>query len=145
LQLDPLATPDAAAMARQAIEWAKPLLGKRPLVIAASAPPERVAAVQEKLGRDAASALIEQVLAEVAAALVELGVRRLIVAGGETAGAVVTKLKVRSLRIGAEIYPGVPWTYAEGEGVPLLMALKSGNFGAPDFFLKSFAMLETSR
>ena len=61
------------------------------------------------------------------------GVRRLVVAGGETAGAVVTRLGVRALRIGAEIDPGVPWTYAEGGGAPLLLALKCGNFGAPRF------------
>jgi len=71
------------------------------------------------------------------------GVRRLVVAGGETSGAVVTRLGVRRLRIGTEIDPGVPWTFAEGSGPPLLLALKSGNFGARDFFLKSFAALET--
>ena len=143
LQLDPLATPDAAALARQAIAWIDGKLGTAPLVIAASAPPERVAALQTKLGRDAAGALVEHALADIAEALVQNGVRRLVVAGGETAGAVVTRLGVRSLRIGAEIDPGVPWTYAEGNGPPLLLALKSGNFGARDFFLKSFAALET--
>ena len=142
LQLDPLATPDAAALAAQAIAWAKGLLGAKPVVVAASAAPEQVAALQQKLGREAAGTLIEEALATVAEALVGLGVRRLVVAGGETSGAVVTRLGVQSLRIGAEIDPGVPWTYAEGSGVPLLMALKSGNFGAPDFFSKSFAMLE---
>jgi len=141
LELDPLATPDAAALARQAIGWIDGKLGTTPLVIAASAPPERVAALQAKLGRDAAGALVEHALADIAEALVRNGVRRLVVAGGETAGAVVTRLGVRSLRIGAEIDPGVPWTYAEGSGPALLLALKSGNFGAPDFFLKSFAML----
>jgi uncharacterized protein YgbK (DUF1537 family) len=142
LELDPLATPDAAALARQAISWSDGKLGEVPIVIAASAPPERVAALQDKLGRDAAGTLVERALADIAEALVQKGVRRLAVAGGETAGAVVTRLGVRSLRIGAEIDPGVPWTYAEGSGVPLLLALKSGNFGARDFFLKSFAMLE---
>jgi uncharacterized protein YgbK (DUF1537 family) len=73
---------------------------------------------------------------------VRLGVRRRMVAGGETAGAVVTRLQVRSLRIGAEIDPGVPWTYAEGGGEAMLLALKSGNFGAPDFFIKAFTMLD---
>ena len=87
---------------------------------------------------------MEHTLAGVAEALVKFGVRRLIVAGGETAGAVVTRLQVRSLRIGAEIDPGVPWTYAEGGGEPMLLALKSGNFGAPDFFIKAFTMLEGS-
>jgi uncharacterized protein YgbK (DUF1537 family) len=142
LQLDPLATPDAAALAREAIAWIDGKLGATPLVIAASAPPDRVAALQAKLGRDAAGALVERALADIAEALVRNGVRRLVVAGGETAGTVVTRLGVQSLRIGAEIDPGVPWTYAEGGGPALLLALKSGNFGARDFFLKSFAMLE---
>jgi len=145
LELDPLAMPDAAALARTATQWMEGKLGATPLVIAASAPPERVAALQERLGRDAAGALVEHALADIAEALVARGVRRLVVAGGETAGAVATRLGVRALRIGAEIDPGVPWTYAEGSGAPLLLALKSGNFGAPDFFLKSFAMLEHPR
>ncbi len=141
LELDALATPDAAALARQALDWAQDRLGATPVVIAASAPPERVAALQEKLGRDEAGKLIEDALAEIAEGLVAAGVRRLVVAGGETSGAVVTRLGIRRLRIGAEIDPGVPWTYAEGGAVPLLLALKSGNFGGRDFFLKSFAML----
>jgi uncharacterized protein YgbK (DUF1537 family) len=142
LELDPLATPDADALTHQAVQWATGRLGTVPVVIAASAPPDRVAALQTRLGRDAAGALVERALAGVAEALVRAGVRRLVVAGGETAGAVVTRLDVHSLRIGAEIDPGVPWTYAEGGGEPLLLALKSGNFGAPDFFIKAFTMLE---
>jgi uncharacterized protein YgbK (DUF1537 family) len=140
LQLDALATPDPAALARAALDWAEGKLGATPVVIAASAPPDRVAALQERLGRDAAGALIEQALAEIAGGLVARGVRRLVVAGGETSGAVVQRLGVSRLRIGAEIDPGVPWTYAEGSGPPMRLALKSGNFGAPDFFLKAFAM-----
>lgn len=142
LELDPLVTPDAGALAAQATDWFAGRLGEAPVLIAASAPPDKVAALQQKLGREAAGALVEHTLADIAEALVSRGVRRLVVAGGETAGAVVTRLGVRSLRIGAEIDPGVPWTYAEGSGPALLLALKSGNFGAPDFFLKSFAMLE---
>ena len=142
LELDPLATPDARALASQAIAWMQGKLGAAPIVIAASAAPEQVAALQEKLGRDAAGVLVEHALADIAEALVARGVRRLVVAGGETSGAVVTRLGVRRLRIGAEIDPGVPWTFAEGSGPAMLLALKSGNFGARDFFLKSFAMLE---
>lgn len=144
LELDPLETPDAAALAGQAKAWMAGKLGQAPVVIAASAAPEKVAALQAKLGRDAAGALVETALAEIAEALVEGGVRRLVVAGGETSGAVVKRLGVRRLAIGGEIDPGVPWTYAEGDRVPMLLALKSGNFGAPDFFLKSFAMLEAA-
>jgi len=139
LQLNPLATPDAAELARQALDWAADKLGAVPVLIAASAPPEQVAALQAKLGRDAAGALIETAMAAIAEGLVARGVRQLVVAGGETSGAVVTALGVHRLRIGAEIDPGVPWTLAEGTGPALRLALKSGNFGAPDFFLKSFA------
>lgn len=147
LEIDPLANPNAEAMADAALAWARPRLGARPVVIAASAPPERVAAVQQTLGRDAAGALIEHTLARIAAGLVAAGVRRMVVAGGETSGAVVQALGVTRLRIGREIAPGVPWTLVEemsggGSGhalVPTLkLALKSGNFGGPAFFAEAF-------
>ena len=138
LELDPLATPDADALAKQALDWAVGKLGATPIVIAASSTPDKVAALQEKLGREAAGELVERAMAAIAEGIVAKGVRRLVVAGGETSGAVVARLGVKSLRIGPEIDPGVPWTYAEGSGAPMLLALKSGNFGAPDFFLKSF-------
>jgi uncharacterized protein YgbK (DUF1537 family) len=137
LELDALATPDAAALTAQALDWvAGKLSADRPVVIAASAPPEKVAALQAKLGRDAAGALIENAMAAIAEGLVAQGVGRLVVAGGETSGAVVQRLGVTALRIGPEIDPGVPWTFAEPRGLHL--ALKSGNFGARDFFLKAF-------
>jgi uncharacterized protein YgbK (DUF1537 family) len=141
-ELDPLQTPDAGHMSAAALEWAAGKLDQRPVVIAASAPPDRVAAVQEKLGRDAAGALLEDTMARIAEGLVARGVRRMVVAGGETSGATASRLGVRTLRIGAEIDPGVPWTLAEGSGPPLLLALKSGNFGGPDFFLRAFSVLE---
>jgi uncharacterized protein YgbK (DUF1537 family) len=138
LELDALATPDAAALTVQALDWvAGKLAADRPVVIAASAPPEKVAALQAKLGRDAAGALIEAAMAAIAEGLVARGVGKLVVAGGETSGAVVQRLGVTALRIGPEIDPGVPWTFAEPRGLHL--ALKSGNFGARDFFLKAFS------
>ena len=145
LELDPLAEPDAKALAARALAWAERRLGERPVVIAASATPERVAQLQALVGREAAGALVETALAATAEGLVARGVRRLVVAGGETSGAVVRRLTVRRLRIGPEIDPGVPWTLAEGAAAPLLLALKSGNFGARDFFLKAFAVLEKAR
>jgi uncharacterized protein YgbK (DUF1537 family) len=142
LELDALATPDSTALAAQAAAWMEGKLdAARPIVIAASAPPDRVQALQAKLGRDAAGALVEHTMAEVAAQLVARGVRRLVVAGGETSGAVVQRLGVTALRIGPEIDPGVPWTHTVTPAAPegLHLALKSGNFGARDFFLKAFA------
>ena len=140
LELDALATPDAAQLTRQALEWAASKLGNTPIVIAASAPPDKVAALQAKLGREAAGLLVEETLAAIAEGLVAAGVRRLVVAGGETSGAVVKQLGIARLRIGGEIDPGVPWTLAEGTGPALHLALKSGNFGGRDFFLRAFTM-----
>ena len=138
LELDPLATPDAAALSGQALEWARGRLSDTPVLVAASAPPDRVALLQGRLGREQAGALVEEAMARIARGLVAAGVRRLVVAGGETSGAVVDALGIRQLAIGADIDPGVPWTYAEGERGPMLIALKSGNFGRPDFFLQAF-------
>ena len=138
LELDPLQAPDSDALAAQAMAWAETRLGDTPLLIAASAPPDRVAALQARLGREQAGSLVEDALASIAAALADRGVRRLVVAGGETAGAIVSRLGVRMLRIGDEIDPGVPWTLAETAFAPMRLALKSGNFGGRDFFLKAF-------
>ena len=143
-ELDALATPDAGKLADAALAWTGGKIGAVPVVIAASGPPDKVAAIQAALGGpDKAGALLEDAMARIAQGLVARGVRRMVVAGGETSGAVVTKLGVRQLRIGPEIDPGVPWTLASGDGTNLLLALKSGNFGAPDFFLKAFRMLES--
>src|ERR1700677_5068521 len=141
--LDPLTTPDATKIAEIALDWAAGKIGENPVVIAASAPPDKVAAIQASLrGPEKAGALLEDAMARIAEGLIARGVRRMVVAGGETSGAVVTRLGVRRLLIGAEIDPGVPWTYASGSGADLLLTLKSGNFGAADFFLKAFQMLE---
>lgn len=145
-ELDPLAMPDAGTLAEAALAWASEKIGANPFVIAASAPPDRVAATQAALGGpEKAGALLEDAMARIAEGLVSRGVRRMVVAGGETAGAVATRLGVKRLRIGAEIDPGVPWTHASGDGVDLLLALKSGNFGATDFFPKAFQMLDGER
>jgi 3-dehydrotetronate 4-kinase len=125
----------------EALDWARPKLQAGPVLIYASAPADQVAAVQAKLGREHAGALIEDVLAKIAQGLVQAGVRRLVVAGGETSGAVVQGLGVKALRIGPQIDPGVPATLAIGEP-QLALALKSGNFGGEDFFMKALDHLK---
>lgn len=137
---------DAAALAArrrvaaEALAWARPRLAEGPVLIYASAPAARVRRIQKSLGAEKAGAMIERCLARIAQGLVEAGVGRLVVAGGETAGAVVGALSVRALRIGAEIDPGVPWTMSTGEP-RLHLALKSGNFGGPNFFTRAFDVL----
>jgi uncharacterized protein YgbK (DUF1537 family) len=141
---DPLKLAAGEQEVDRALAWALPRLGAGPVLIYSTAEPSRVARVQLELGAAAAGALIEQALASIAQGLVDAGVTQLVVAGGETSGAVVQALGIDALRIGPQIDPGVPWTAAEG-GKPILLALKSGNFGAPDFFTKCFAMLDVKQ
>lgn len=114
--------------------------GKAPLIYS-TRPPEEVSAAQESFGQREVSAALEHLFADLAAAAVEGGIRRLVVAGGETSGAVVNALDLDRLEIGPEIDPGVPLLY-RSDGVPLVLALKSGNFGTPDFFSKALAAME---
>jgi len=137
-EVDPVAVASGRDVAAEALAWATPRLGQEPILIYSTASPEAVSAVQSKLGREHAGALVEAALSQVAKGLVARGARRLVVAGGETSGAVVSALGVEGLQIGAEIDPGVPWTASLGEP-RLALALKSGNFGTTDFFLKAFA------
>ncbi|HEU0215318.1 MAG TPA: 3-oxo-tetronate kinase [Stellaceae bacterium] len=139
--IDPIAAAGGADVAAEALGWAADKLDAAPILFAATAPPDQVAAIQQKLGREEAGALVERIMAKIARGLVERGVRRLVVAGGETAGAVVQALGVTGLQIGRQIDPGVPWTVSLGDP-PLALALKSGNFGRPDFFLRAFDALE---
>ena len=141
LRLDPERLIDRGAEVAAAVAWARERLNAGPVLIASSAEPERVAALQARFGRDASGHAIERALAEIAAGLVDLGVRRLVVAGGETSGAVVDRLGVKAFRLGPEIAPGVPLMRTVGcaDG-DFQMALKSGNFGGLDFFARALAM-----
>ncbi len=128
-----------------AVAWASERLARGPVLIYSTATPEEVRDAQNALGTGEAAALVEGALAAVARQLVDRGVGRLVVAGGETSGAVVAALDVRALAIGPQIDPGVPWTQTVpgGRGAPpLALALKSGNFGSEDFFLKAFGLLD---
>lgn len=142
--IDPLRAAQGEDVVAAALAWAPPWLAQGPVLVYATAEPESVKAVQAQLGVQAAGELTERVLSSIARGLVGLGVRQLIVAGGETSGACVKALDITRLRIGSQIDPGVPWCHvttgvAGAEG--LHIALKSGNFGTPDFFVKAFGVL----
>ncbi len=139
--VDPQQLIAGADVTAQALAWAKEQFAKstsKPLLVYATSTPEQVKAVQLQLGVEKAGELIEHALSTIAKGLVDLGVRQLVVAGGETSGACVQALGVTQLRIGPQIAPGVPWTHT-GE---LHLALKSGNFGSVDFFSEAFAELK---
>ncbi|MEX3857816.1 3-oxo-tetronate kinase [Paraburkholderia sp. BR10923] len=141
-RIDPLAAARGEDVVGEALEFAQQrFVHAEPVLIYATASPDEVQAVQRELGVNEAGHLVEKTLASIARGLRERGVRKFVVAGGETSGAVVQALDVRMLRIGAQIDPGVPAT-ATTEAEPLALALKSGNFGATDFFDKALRHLD---
>jgi uncharacterized protein YgbK (DUF1537 family) len=142
LHLDPervIAGPDEV---RRALAWAGERISKGPVLIASSSTPDQVQALQSRHGRGAAGHAIEQAMSDIAEALVRSGVRRLVVAGGETSGAVVDRLRIPGFLVGAEIAAGVPVLRAVGakEGA-MLLALKSGNFGGAEFFSDALKLM----
>jgi uncharacterized protein YgbK (DUF1537 family) len=140
LMLDPLGLARGDGAASTAVQWAVPRLGQKPVLIYSTSAPQEITKIQTTLGRERAGELVERALGRIAKELVAAGARRLVIAGGETSGAVVTALGVNGLRVGAEIDSGVPWT-ASLDDRPIALALKSGNFGGDDFFLKAFNSL----
>ena len=141
-RVDPLAAARGEPVIEQALAFAREhFAAKQPVLIYATATPDEVKAVQRELGVEQAGHLVENTLASIARGLREAGVRKFVVAGGETSGAVVQALDVHTLRIGAQIDPGVPATATTGDA-PLALALKSGNFGATDFFAKALRHLD---
>lgn len=141
--VDPLRIAAGEDVAGQALAFAESHLADGPVLVYSTETPDAVRSVQGRLGAAEAGELVERTLAGVARGLVERGVRRLVVAGGETSGAVVQALDLASLRIGPQIAPGVPWCAATlPDGDTLHVTLKSGNFGGPDFFTASLALLD---
>ena len=142
LHLDPEQIVAGKGEARRALAWAAQRIAEGPVLIASSATPDQVAALQSRHGRDAAGHAIEQAMADIAEGLVQSGVRRLVIAGGETSGAVVDRLGIPGFLVGAEIAAGVPVLRAVGatEG-EMVLALKSGNFGGPRFFTDALDLM----
>ncbi|MFI6303223.1 3-oxo-tetronate kinase [Amycolatopsis thailandensis] len=134
-RLDPVATPDPEALAAGALAWYESLSESGPLVYSTSSP-AALRRTQQELGVTRAAAILEKATGLIAVGLVERGVRRLVAAGGETSGAVVTALEVHGGVIGAEAAPGVPWIHPVEDHRPALL-LKSGNFGDPDLLAKA--------
>lgn len=136
-RFDAIDLAEGRVTANKILEWASPhLLADQAFLVTASVAPELIRKAQELLGRSEAGELIEKTLAEVARLLVKNGVRRMLVAGGETSGAVVQALGIRGFQIGQEIAPGVPCLVTLDQE-PIALTLKSGNFGNEDFFLRA--------
>lgn len=142
LALDPAKLMDGSMSVDDAAAWVAAQNGAVPIVYS-TADPASVASAQQDFGREAVAGKVEHFFAGLVRRLVDGGVRRVVVGGGETSGAVVEALGVTSLGIGEEIDPGVPALVAERNG-PLGLALKSGNFGADDFFEKAVERIGTA-
>jgi uncharacterized protein YgbK (DUF1537 family) len=142
LHLDPDRVIAGKDEARRALAWALERLEQGPILITSSSAPGEVASLQARHGRDAAGHAIEQAMADIAEGLVRSGVRRLVVAGGETSGAVVDRLQIPGFLVGAEIAAGVPVLRSVGTNSgDMLLALKSGNFGGPEFFSDALKLM----
>ena len=148
MALDPLRMASGEDAVAQVLAWAAPLLASGPVLIYATANSQAVKSVQDQLGVEQAGAMVERSLAALALGLVNAGVGQLVIAGGETSGACVQALGITQLQIGPQIAPGVPWCHAhlpatDSGKAPqgLHVALKSGNFGADDFFTQAFKLL----
>ncbi|AZN96141.1 four-carbon acid sugar kinase family protein [Mesorhizobium sp. M9A.F.Ca.ET.002.03.1.2] len=140
LALDPAALMDKTMTIDHAVDWF--WRQKQVPIIYSTADATAVSGAQARYGRAEVAETIERFFATLVRRLVDGGVRRVVVGGGETSGAVVEALGVSSLRIGEEIDPGVPALLAD-RGGPLGLALKSGNFGANDFFEKAVQRIGT--
>ncbi|MDQ0036365.1 uncharacterized protein YgbK (DUF1537 family) [Variovorax boronicumulans] len=144
LAIDPLRIAAGVDVAAEALAWAAPLVANQPVLVYSTAEAGAVKSVQGKLGVEEAGAMVERTIAAIARGLVDQGVRQLVVAGGETSGACVQALGIAQMQIGPQIDPGVPWCHARAEaaeGAGVHIALKSGNFGGDDFFIKAFTVL----
>ena len=131
--------------ARAAVAWARERIAAGPVLVASSGTAEHVQALQSRHGGEAVGHAVEQALAGIAEELVAAGVSRLVIAGGETSGAVVDRLGLQAFLIGAAIAPGVPVLHTVGpRHAGMLLALKSGNFGGDDFFSRALDLLDES-
>jgi 3-dehydrotetronate 4-kinase len=139
MAINPLSLSEPEQVIAKTLDWAKKQFAQseKPVLIYSTGEPSAVKEVQAKLGVANAGALVENTLATICQSLMSIGVKQLIVAGGETSGACVKALGVQVLRIGSQIDPGVPWCYTDTN---IHLALKSGNFGTEDFFTKSFTV-----
>ena len=135
-ELDPMKIAENPGELPRLIEWATDQVATGSVLLYSSGRPGKVRAVQQRLGHAPAAALVEQTFGSLAVALAGRGVRTFVVAGGETSGAVLEALNIRMLTFGDELDPGVPWTSSlEPDG--FVFALKSGNFGSRNFFVKA--------
>ena len=143
-KLDPMALSQGEE--KTIVKFIEPVVAKlprSPVLVYAGVDAAEILRIQEKLGQQRAAELIEWAMGRIAVHLHANGVNRFIIAGGETAGAVVSALKIKGLRIGRQIDSGVPWTVSIGHP-KIALALKSGNFGSPDFFIKAINMFNDS-
>lgn len=134
----PALLPGGGALGAAEAFLTEQLAARRSPLVYSTARPDRLADVQSTLGVAVSAGLVEDAMGHLARHAVDLGVKRLIVAGGETSGAVVAALGASAVRFGPEVAPGVPWTVTL-TGEPIALLLKSGNFGSVAFFEEAVA------
>lgn len=135
--VDPVAVAEGHDVVGEALLFARENLADGPILIHSTASPQEVSRAQKELGQARAADITEDSLSTIAEGLVGLGIRQLIVAGGETSGAVVRRLGITTAHVGKEVSPGVPWLKTKTDP-ELSILLKSGNLGTPALFLDAW-------
>jgi len=138
--IDPLALADNPDVLADVVDWACRQSREGHLLVYSTTTADAMQNAQRVLGRAEAAALLERAFGTIASALAAQGVRAFVIAGGETSGAVLEAIGVKMLGFGEEIEPGVPWTYSL-DPAGFHLALKSGNFGSPDFFARALEII----
>jgi len=115
--------------------WLDEHLDDGPVLVYSTAPAAERRETQQVFGERTAEVL-EDLLARSAQHAVSRGARRVVVAGGETSGAVVQALGIASVEVAQEADTGVPWCLTLGSE-PVALLLKSGNFGHPDLITRA--------
>ena len=136
LAIDILDERPEAALVAEALQWADQHIGTDPIALTTAAEQEAVEKAQRAHGPLAAARKAERLLASVAKGLVERGVRRLAVAGGETSGSIVESLGIRQVRAFPDEGLGTGFCVAEVP-VHLSLYLKPGKLGADDVLLRA--------
>jgi uncharacterized protein YgbK (DUF1537 family) len=135
--LDPRGEDAAIA---DALAWACSITSGKPFAVATTTNSEGVKGAQAALGPIGAARRAERMLAAVAAGLRDSGVRRFIVSGGETSGAIVAALNISRVRSFPRGKDGTGFCIAEG-AEPVSLYLKPGKMGSTDVLLRALEVM----
>lgn len=140
LTLDLIKDGSVEAMVSKSMQWAKTHHGNQPYLISTTVHDSRVKEIQAELGVRGASEKGERLMSELAYAISQLGVNKLIVVGGETSGGVIKRLGIQRLRALPD--NGIGTGFCESEDCnQTRFFFKSGKTGTETVLLDALAVM----